>query len=231
MESDNNALMRANYQAWEDRHATQGWGKYPNEHVIRAVMWFLGKQQNKSRFRILEIGCGSGANLWFIGSEGFRIAGLDISETAIVNAYKLIAQYGIRPEDVDLRVGDFQDMPWNDTTFDMVVDVEALVHMPLAGIRAAVKEVSRVLRPGGLLFSVMFGGGTTGAGSGKMLEPGTTMNPTIGPIADIGVVHFATLEELTSLFSPLEIVNVDSCDRTTRNGRDHIFEWLITARR
>ena len=58
---------------------------YPNEALCR----FLGSNgffnvERKEDIRILEVGCGSGANLWMIAKEGFDAYGLDASSAAII---------------------------------------------------------------------------------------------------------------------------------------------------
>lgn len=231
MHSISEELLSDNLDAWENRHADRHWGCYPNECLIRAVMGAFKRHSDRASVRILEIGCGAGANLWFLGAEGFTIAGLDISRSAIQNAKKLLDHHRIDPSRVDLRVGDFRALPWESQSFDMVVDVEGLVHVPVPSISAAMSEVSRVLKPGGIFFSVIFGDRTTGSQTGDFLEPGTTRSPTEGPLAGIGITHFVREEEIPALYSPLKVVNVDSLDRTVDNRNEHIFEWLITAHR
>jgi SAM-dependent methyltransferase len=70
---------------------------------------------------VLEIGCGTGNNLWFLADAGFTIAGLDIAPTAIAIARERLACLG--HTDVDLRIGDLFSLPWPDEAFDIVIEV------------------------------------------------------------------------------------------------------------
>ena len=67
---------------------------YPNEELLR----FLGRhffnsvpKDERKTIRVLELGCGSGANLWMISKEGFDTYGIDISNSAISLASKMLA--------------------------------------------------------------------------------------------------------------------------------------------
>lgn len=59
--------------------------RYPNEELIRffASTFFKKKSNERKKTRILELGCGSCANLWMIAREGFDSYGIDISPAAI----------------------------------------------------------------------------------------------------------------------------------------------------
>jgi SAM-dependent methyltransferase len=52
----------------------------------------------------------------------------------------------------DLRVGDFTRLPWDEGTFDIAFDRGALTNCGLSMGRMAVREIRRVLRPGGKFY-------------------------------------------------------------------------------
>ena len=60
--------------------------KYPNEELSR----FIGRRfshlasSEKSSLQVLEVGCGSGANLRMLAEEKFNVLGLDISLRALM---------------------------------------------------------------------------------------------------------------------------------------------------
>ena len=58
--------------------------KYPNEELCRFIgRTFVNSKSLKKNIRILEVGCGSGANLKMFLNEGFNTFGLDISKKSI----------------------------------------------------------------------------------------------------------------------------------------------------
>ena len=109
---------------WEKIHQNERWGQYPSEHLIRFVAGIYKNITNRTIVRILEIGCGQGAQIWYFAREGFSTFGLDGSSTAISRTEERITSEGLKAE---LIVADAADIPWPDQSFDLVVDIECLM--------------------------------------------------------------------------------------------------------
>ena len=94
---------------------------------------------------ILEIAVGTGRNLPFYPKDA-RLTGIEPSPKMLA-----IARQRARELDIegDLRVGDAQNLPFPDASFDTVVATLALCTIPDDG--RAVAEAARILRPGGRL--------------------------------------------------------------------------------
>src|SRR5271156_1950170 len=86
---------------WEDIFCSKSWGRYPPEHIIRFIARTFSGVRDRSTIRLLEIGCGPGANIWFMAREGFSVCGIDGSATAIDRAKQRLASEGLM---ADLRV-------------------------------------------------------------------------------------------------------------------------------
>jgi SAM-dependent methyltransferase len=93
-----------------------------------------------SRLRLLDVGCGAGQALTLAAGHGARVTGLDVAKPMIDVARE-------RLPDADLRVGDIQDLPFDDGAFDVVTAFNVVQYA--AEPRAAVAELARVTRPGG----------------------------------------------------------------------------------
>lgn len=91
--------------------------------------------------RLLEVGCGTGHHLAALRARGFSVAGVDGSESMLELARR-------RNPGVDLRVADVERLPYSDAEFDVALCVEVLRYLP--DPRGCVREMARVLRPGGL---------------------------------------------------------------------------------
>lgn len=98
--------------------------------------------------RLLEVAIGTGRNLPFYPS-GVSVTGLELSPAMLDVARQRAADHGI---EVHLQVGDAQALPFDDATFDTAVCTLSLCAIPDPG--AAIAEMRRVLRPGGLLLLV-----------------------------------------------------------------------------
>jgi len=98
--------------------------------------------------RVLEVGCGRGSRLadwprW--GADPTRLAGVDLMETFIAEARKLLPQ-------ADLKTGSGDALPWPDDHFDIVVQQTVFTSVPDPALRRAIaNEMRRVTRPGGCL--------------------------------------------------------------------------------
>jgi ubiquinone/menaquinone biosynthesis C-methylase UbiE len=96
--------------------------------------------------RVLDLGCGPGDGTARIAQTGATAIGLDYSEGMIVKARKEPATTG------KLTRGDAGRLPFKDASFDKVVCTNSFHHYP--DHFAALKEVRRVLKPGGMLVLV-----------------------------------------------------------------------------
>ncbi|WBB68498.1 methyltransferase domain-containing protein [Micromonospora sp. WMMD812] len=94
---------------------------------------------------VLEVAVGTGLNLPYYPSQA-RLTAVEWSPRMLALARHRAAELG---RDVDLRLGDAQALDFPDASFDTVVCTFSLCAIP--DERRALGEMSRVLRPGGLL--------------------------------------------------------------------------------
>jgi ubiquinone/menaquinone biosynthesis C-methylase UbiE len=92
--------------------------------------------------RALEVGCGTGIFLQAAATTGADIVALDLSAHLIAKARVRVASAG----NVRISLGNAEQMPFRDASFDSVYGSSILHHLNLD---AALAEVHRVLRPGG----------------------------------------------------------------------------------
>jgi SAM-dependent methyltransferase len=90
-------------------------------------------------WRVLDIGCGVGTFLRLVAERGSEPHGIDASEA-------LIAFARTRLPDADLRVGEMEDLPWEDDTFDLVTGFNSFFFAN--DMVAALREAGRVSKPG-----------------------------------------------------------------------------------
>ncbi len=100
---------------------------------------------SRARGRVLEVAVGTGRDLPFYPADA-KITGIDLSPAMLALAKKRAAELG---RDVELVVGDAQELPFEDASFDSVVTALALCSIP--DPVAAIGEMKRVLVPGGRL--------------------------------------------------------------------------------
>jgi ubiquinone/menaquinone biosynthesis C-methylase UbiE len=127
--------------------------------------WGLGHISVGKGDTILDVGCGGGrtvSKLAAIASEG-TVYGVDYSEESVAASKRANARR-IDAGRVEIRRGSVSQLPFSDRMFDLVTGVET--HFWWPDLPGDVREVSRVLKPGGtlVLIAEVYGGAKTKAG-------------------------------------------------------------------
>ncbi|WP_424216953.1 SAM-dependent methyltransferase (plasmid) [Streptomyces sp. BI20] len=99
--------------------------------------------------RLLDVGCGRGqAALRLAAATGARAEGVSVSPFQIAVAGRSAVESGLADR-VAFRVADVAALPYPDGVFDVALLMESACHFP--DKPAALREIRRVLRPGGRL--------------------------------------------------------------------------------
>jgi SAM-dependent methyltransferase len=139
-----------------------GWRTLEEQDAIVAL---IGEQ---SPCHLLDVACGSGGpSLAAVVSTGCRLTGVDIEPEGVAEANHRAQARGLS-DNAEFVVADCSNrLPFNENTFDVVVCVDAVLH--LTDRFAAFADWFRLLRPGGRLF-VTDAGVLTGAVSKQELD-------------------------------------------------------------
>ncbi len=111
---------------------------YPLEYAYHELGDVAGK-------RIVDFGCGSGANSVLLANRGAHVWGIDISEDLLRLAQRRLRVSG-REGGATFIAGSAHDMPFHDESIDIVFGIAILHHLDLDLVS---REVRRVLKPGG----------------------------------------------------------------------------------
>ena len=145
-------IVRNWYQSSYQIYKSKAQRKYPNEEMIR----FLGRNlfsipmNERSNIRILDLGCGNGANTQVLCKEGFDVYGLDISSEAVDLCRMNLDKWGLK---ANLRVADMSKLDYPDNYFDVIIDVFSGYCLDGERFGRFIKSVYRCLKPDGLFFS------------------------------------------------------------------------------
>jgi ubiquinone/menaquinone biosynthesis C-methylase UbiE len=93
---------------------------------------------------VLDVGCGQGIDVVQYARAGARVRGIDLTPRHVDLARMHVAALGLEAE---IAVADAEALPFDDRSFDRVSSNGVLHHTP--DILAAIREIHRVLRPGG----------------------------------------------------------------------------------
>ena len=111
---------------------------YPLEYAYNQLGHVEGQ-------RIVDFGCGSGANTVLLANRGAHVWGIDISEDLLRLAKRRLAVSG-REGGATFIAGSAHDLPFPDNSIDVVFGIAILHHLDLDLVS---REVRRVLKPGG----------------------------------------------------------------------------------
>ena len=180
---------------WEELFNSQAWGKYPAEPLIRFVARnFYSK--DRASIRILELGCGPGANLWYLAREGFSFKGIDGSASAIDQATnRLDAECPGWRDRGQLEVGDITTVDLGREAFDAVIDNECVYCMSFDLSREIYARARTALKIGGKIFVRTFTPETWGFSTGKKIDD-YSFECSEGPLENKGISRFTPREHL-----------------------------------
>jgi SAM-dependent methyltransferase len=94
----------------------------------------------------LDIGCGSGKYLKYLQQQGFRVAGLDSSESAISMARELLNNQG------ELIMADMYEYSYPKNTFDLILSWASLHHGAKRNVLNLLNDIHQALLPNGKFF-------------------------------------------------------------------------------
>ncbi len=163
---------------------------WPSEDVIRFCARRLQPLRDAlfvrdgSAPRVLEAGCGNGANLWFLG-ETYTTVGADCSNIAVADAYELTSNRASTVAIKQASLGTLRDNGV-DGIFDALIDCRASQHTPWSQHAAIYREYCELLRPGGWLFLLHLDDATVDAKVNEHLRmPGPVLKSLGGGVGDV----------------------------------------------
>jgi ubiquinone/menaquinone biosynthesis C-methylase UbiE len=173
--------------------------------------------------RVLDAGCGGGRNTVYLLREGYEMFGVDVSVEAVDAVRKLAQRLAPGLPSSNFQVAPVEAMPFPDGFADVVV-CNSVLHFAQdeAHLDAMVRELWRVLRPGGMLFCRL--ASTIGSENGLAFEAmgGRRYQMSHGPIWLL--VDEPMLMEMTQR---LNGKLVDPLKTTVVQGQRCMTTWVV----
>lgn len=159
-----------------------------------------------NEFRVLELGCGAGANIPFFRSLGVDYWGIEGSQHIVDQLLERFPELKGR-----LVVGDFtESLPFHGP-FDLIVDRAGMTCNSTAAIARTLGYVRSLLKPGGRFIGIDWYSTLHDAfQQGQPAEDAyTRTNLADGGLAQTGRVHFADQAHLEELFQDFQLAHLE----------------------
>lgn len=215
---------------WEQKYSAGHAQRWPWDSVVSFVMRHAPRDRPRHEVAVLEVGCGTGANLAFAAREGFAVMGVDGSPSAIARARERFDREGFTG---DLQAADFTRLPFADHSADLAIDRGSLCCVGAEAARQAVAEIARVLRPGGRFFLNPYASDHASAALGERSADGLVHDIRGGTARGAGAIRFWTRadvdEALAGRFRILSVQHLALDEEVVDSGRH--AEWRVVAER
>jgi SAM-dependent methyltransferase len=172
--------------------------------------------------RILDAGCGYGRNLVHLLREGCEIFALDANPEGVAHVRALAAELAPNLPATNFRVGQIEKMDFPDDFADVVI-CNSVLHFARdeAHFLAMLKELWRVLRPGGMLFCRL------GSRIGMNFE---RLRGNIFRINDGSEWFLVDESELMKMTEQMNAVMVDPLKTTIVQDHRCMTTWVLRKR-
>lgn len=123
-----------------DRLYGYGGYYYDPRFWTKTVKRFKDHYKLQANAAVLDVGCAKGFMLYDFKKlmPEMQIAGIDISQYALDHAKSELKQF--------LKVGNAKKLPYPDRSFDLVISINTIDHLPLEDCRQAIREIQRVTK-------------------------------------------------------------------------------------
>jgi SAM-dependent methyltransferase len=145
--------IRACYDAVAREYAERFAGELAHKPLDRELLGRFASEVD-GRGDVVDLGCGPGQTTAFLHGCGVNVRGVDLSADLLREARQ-------RHPGIAFEAGDMLALPMAGDSLGGVIAFYAIVHLSPAGLRQALAEMHRVLRPGGrLLLAFHIGDGS-----------------------------------------------------------------------
>ncbi|MFX1329439.1 MAG: class I SAM-dependent methyltransferase [Promethearchaeota archaeon] len=163
--------------------------------------------QERGVRRILDLGCGTGRHLIFLSKKGFEVYGMDASSKALEIAREWLNEENLELNLILNRIE--HKFPYEDSFFDAIISIQVIHHNLMKDITFTVNEISRILKPKGIIyitFPKLEGTSRLEEWELKEIEKGTYI-PQAGKEKGLPH-HFFTIDEIHQVFNSYNLLEI-----------------------
>ena len=127
----------------------RGMADVMRRQIIPPITRFVNELGGAARVRLLDVACGTGRTLHqlAVAHPTMRLTGVDLSPAYVRTARRRLDDVA----ELTLAVENAEALPWADASFDIATSVYLFHELPSNARRNVMREMFRVVRPGGLV--------------------------------------------------------------------------------
>lgn len=135
---------RRSYDAVADEYTNRIYHELDHKPKDRELLdRFADRVRGKGR--VCDLGCGPGHVARYLHDRGVDVFGVDLSPGMVASARRL-------NPDIEFQEGDVKILPFEDNSLAGIAAFYSIIHIPREQVIATLRELRRVLQPGGVLF-------------------------------------------------------------------------------
>lgn len=208
--------------SWENIYKKQGEVQYGILNtVVEAVELFKHLEFRE----ILDLGCGTGRNTFYLVVNGFTVTACDISQTGITIAKENAIKLGF--SEIIFDIENMFDLKYRDNSFDAVLCVWTQGHGLRSEIQKSIRDVYRILRPNGITVMDFVTDEDPTYGVGLKIASNTFIG---GRPGEEDIPHYYTNEsDLKDLFSSYSEVRLFEREYEFKGDSccDHVIKAIV----
>ncbi|WP_342533943.1 class I SAM-dependent methyltransferase [Lysinibacillus sp. FSL K6-0057] len=201
---------------------------WPWSDLVSYVSRYVNSKS--SRLKVLELGCGAGANIPYFLSLKSEYTSVEGSESIVNLLHEKFPQY-----QESIHVGDFTNFEFKKNYYDLVIDRGSLTCNTTSAIQRCLNNVYEAMKPGSQFIGIdWFSTKHSDFDKGSVVEDDifTKMNIESGHLSNLGKIHFSDKQHLLDLFSKFDIQVLEH--KTTKNELSNsytIASWNLVAKK
>lgn len=221
-------------ECWDEIYARgKMLNKYPHDRVVSLTFKYFGHVADKSKIKVLDLGCGAGNNSWFFAREGFCVTGIDASRVVVEHAKKRFQKDGLSGRFFQMEIQDVESLKEH---FHLVLDRGSLCTLEWKDVVTVVHKLGNIMHDESLFFSFFYNvhhpDRTLCDVSGKGGTLYGLRDGAFGGATRVTLLDENSVYELFSDFEILELYNhKDEPIKTRKNGLGGTAQYIIVAKK
>ncbi len=219
-------MNKKNYKFWDNTFLKSDWGQYSSEDLIRFISKACEKLKKK---KILEIGCGTGANFNLFLDKKAKVTGIDFSKIAITKINKKFKKQ-IKNGDINLITGDIKNLNFENQKFNILVDNCVTCCLSFEETKSFYENVSKFLLKNSKIYIRTFAINSWGYKEGKKIS--YNMYIPFKWSKGLGPQRFSSAKDIRAILNKnYKVISMEIISRTVNNQKHLIKEWIVYAKK